>query len=57
MILGLLKWLTETIFCERTKEIIIKTWTLLVKKVYIKKKGRMYEFSDTRKTELMDFWK
>ena len=57
MILGLLKWLTETIFCERTKEIIIKTWTLLVKKVYIKKKWRMYEFSDTRKTEPMDFWK
>ena len=57
MVLGLLKWLTETSFYERMKEIIIKTWTLLVKKVYIKKKGRMYEFSDTRKTELMDFWK
>ena len=38
-------------------EIIIKTWTLLVKKVYIKKKGRVYEISDKRKTEIMDFWK
>ena len=57
MVLGLLKWLTETSFYERTKEIIIKTWTLLVKKVYIKKKGRVYEISDKRKTEIMDFWK
>ena len=43
MVLGLLKWLQETNFYERKKE-IIKTWTLHERKVHIKKKGRVCEF-------------
>ena len=41
---------------ERKKEIIIKTWTLHERKVHIKKKGRVYEFSDKGKVDIMDFW-
>ena len=46
MELGLLKWLKETCFYERKKEIIINTWTLNKEKVHIKKKRRAYAFSD-----------
>ena len=41
MVLGLLKWFKETSLYERKKEIIIKTLTLLAKKVLIKQKGRV----------------
>ena len=41
MVLGLLKWFKETSLYERKKEIIIKTLTLLEKKVLIKQKGRV----------------
>ena len=40
----------------RKREIIIKTWTLHKRKVYIKKKGRVYDFSDKGKVDVMDFW-
>ena len=49
MVLCHLKWLKGTSFYERKKEIIIKTRTLHERKVQIKKKGRIYEFSDKRK--------
>ena len=52
MVLGLLKWLKETIFYETKKEIIIKTWTLLERQVHIKKKGRVCEFSHEGKDYL-----
>ena len=55
MVLGLLKCLRETRFCERKKEIIMKTWPLDERKVHIKKKGRVYEFSDKGKIDIMDF--
>ena len=41
MVLGLLKWFKETSLYERKKEIIIKTLTLLEKKVLIKQKERV----------------
>ena len=56
MILGLLKWLKETSFFERKKEIIIKTWTLHERKIHIKKRGRVYEFSDKREVDIKNFW-
>ena len=55
MVLDLLKWLKETSFYERKKEIITKTWTLHKKKIYIKKRGRVYEFLDKGKVDIMDF--
>ena len=56
MLLGLLKWLKETSFYDRKKKIIIKTWTLHERKVHFDKKGRIYDFSDKGKVEIMDFW-
>ena len=49
MIFVLSKWSKETRFCERKKSNNIKTCTLYEKKVHIKKKGRVYEFSDKEK--------
>ena len=34
----------------------MKIWTLHERKVRIKKKGRVYEFSDKRNLDIMDFW-
>ena len=56
MFLGFLKWLKEISFYERKDEIIIKTWTLHERKVDIKNKDRVYEFSDKRKVDIMDSW-
>ena len=56
MVLGLLKWLKETSFFERKKEIIIKTWTLHERKVHIKERGRVYEFSDKGEVDIKNFW-
>ena len=56
MVLGLWKWLKETRFSERKKGFIIKTWTLLERKVHIDKKGGVYEFSDKGKVDNLDFW-
>ena len=56
MVLDLLKWLKETLLYERKKKIIIKTWTLHERKAYIKKKRRIYEFSDKGKVDITDFW-
>ena len=55
MVLGLLKWLKETRFYERKKNILIKTWTLHERKVHIKKNWRFYEFSDKEKVDITDF--
>ena len=55
MVLSLLKWLKETRFYERKNEIIIKIWTLHERKVHIKKEGRVYEFADKGKVDIMDF--
>ena len=41
---------------ERKKEIILKTWTLNKREVHIKKKGRIHEFEDIGKVNVMDFW-
>ena len=38
------------------KEIIIKTLTLHKRKVHIKKKGRVYEYQDEGKVDVMNFW-
>ena len=56
MVLSLLKWLKEIRFYERKKEIIIKAWTLHERKVHIKKKRGVYEFSDKGKVDITDFW-
>ena len=56
MVLALLKWLKETSFYERKKDIIIKTRTLHERKVHIKKKIRVYKFSDKGKSDIMDLW-
>ena len=56
MVWGISKWLKETGFYERNKEIIIKTWPFHERKVHIKKKGRVYEFSDKGKVHITDFW-
>ena len=56
MVLALLKWLEETRFYERKKEIFIKAWTLHERKVHIKKKGRVYNFSDKGNVDITDFW-
>ena len=56
MVLGLLKWLEEKNFYDGKKETIIKAWPLHKRKTHIKKKGRVYEFSDKVKVDIMDFW-
>ena len=57
MVLGLLKWLKETSFYDRNKVIIIKH-ELSTKGKFIlrRKKGRVYEFTDKGKVDIMDFW-
>ena len=50
MVLDLLKWLKETSFYEKKKEIFIKTWTFHKRKIDIKKKERVYEFIELRKS-------
>ena len=50
MVLDLLKWLKETSFYEKKKEIIKKTWTLHKTKVNMKKRERFYEFFGLRKS-------
>ena len=54
MVLDLLKCLKQTSFHERKKE-IIKAWNLH-KKAHIKKKERLYEFSDKGEVNVMNFW-
>ena len=54
MVLGLLKCLKQTSFHERKKE-IIKAWTLQ-KKAHIKKKERVYEFSDKGEVNVTNYW-
>ena len=44
IILDLLKWLKETTFYEKKKEIIIKTWTLHKREDHIKKKESSWIF-------------
>ena len=46
-----------TRFYERKKKVIIKTWSLHGRKVHVKKKGKVYEFSDKEKVVIKDFWR
>ena len=57
MVLGPLKWLKETSLYDRNKVIIIKH-ELSTKGKFIlrRKKGRVYEFADKGKVDIMDFW-
>ena len=55
MVLDLLKWLKETIFYEKKKEIIKKIELLNKRKVHIKKKERVYEFFRLRKSSYYGF--
>ena len=50
MALDLSKWLKQTSFYEEKKEIVIKTQLLHKRKVDIKKKERVYEFFELRKS-------
>ena len=50
MFLDLLRWLKETSYYEKKKEIIKKAWTLHKGKVHIKKRERVYELFGLRKS-------
>ena len=50
MVLGFLKWLKETSFYEKTKEISIKTRTLQKKEKFILRRKKVYEFFGLRKS-------
>ena len=50
MVLGFLKWLKETSFYEKTKEISIKTWTLQKKEKFILRRKKVYEIFGLRES-------
>ena len=57
MVLGLLKWLKETSSHDKNKGIIIKHELSAKGKIILRtKKGRVYEFADKWKVDIMDFW-